>query len=1139
MKPTEQMCDTNRIDKYLDERLDETQLGEFESHLTTCDFCQTELQRRAAEPKVWQDAVALLSDQVGDSNATATNTASSAEKSQNVKGVLDSLAPTDDPEMLGRIGAYEVGGVVGVGGMGAVLKGFDRALRRVVAIKVMAPHLADSGSARTRFQREARAAAAITHDNVIDTYGVSEANGLPYLVMPFSRGPSLQSRIDESGPLTAVEVVRIGRQIAAGLAAAHEQGLVHRDIKPANILLAEGIERLWITDFGVARAMDDASMTQTGVIAGTPQYMSPEQARGDTVDHRSDLFSMGSVLYTACTGRPPFRSEAAYGILRRITDTEPRPIRELNPDIPDWLCQIIERLMAKDANLRFENANEVAELLEGCLAHMQQPRLVELPQSVRSTVQQAALPQPATAIKKVKQQPTKSKRILRTLLGTALLAACTFIAWQQTTPVDVSGDWSGENWKSVSLVPVRNVTGWYSGSFTDQQGRKGAIQLEWSRLQRQYNGRWKIGDTQTGDMTVRSGGDELRGAITVDKDSVLGTGTPRLRDYAWRRLSANDVAPAVSGNGKSTGVKQHFIESPVKGRIISWSDGIVENARVEKGEVICQIADDDSALNQRLESQLEGMREMLPTLEGEIRTLSSDMNAKREVFEAYNSRYATFVRLADALEVGQAAELKAVIAQVETAKAEVAESEATLKEVLSNKAEGFTSVSRKAKEKEARTKATLSAHELKVSEASVNAVRQKLAEKLSRAKLDVDQAKIELAKARVDLSQAERDIEAAARKREALQKNIVELETKLSRIKTSHVIAPYAGHVTRLMQTTFVKEGDVICVLTRDDPRTTKSAQPGAEQSMRFVPARATRSVGNGISDAYEVAISLGQRFRRIHEFESSDLVSSKGKEQLLRFSRQATRERDTSIAILEAQLEAAKKLSESQMSIIKQRDQQVKSGDGNLYSLFEPKIAAAEANGKLAELQLLLTYYRKLGKEQTSAAGDRQLAKGVLQAKLESATKRHDFLSEQANVTRKQFEMGDADIGLVTETESRLAGALAGRLTLEALLKHHSEDTDYAPLSLESAIDTNLQTPKTSQERETIIRLLKVRLAAATTSLEQSREAFKRAAVLVDQSIKPKASLDPLRAEVNEQEALVQMLEIQIDHYQTLKTTK
>ena len=213
----------------------------------------------------------------------------------------------------------------------------------------------------------------MTHENVIDIYGVAESNGLPYLVMPYARGQSLQKRIDERGPLPVVEVLRIGSQIATGLAAAHQQGLVHRDIKPANILLSDGIERLVITDFGLARAVDDASVTRTGVIAGTPQYMSPEQARGDAIDHRSDLFSLGSVLYTACTGRVPFRAESAYGILRRITDNEPRPIREIHPQIPDWLCRVIEKLHSKSSDDRYATAEEVSDLLQRCLVHEHSP----------------------------------------------------------------------------------------------------------------------------------------------------------------------------------------------------------------------------------------------------------------------------------------------------------------------------------------------------------------------------------------------------------------------------------------------------------------------------------------------------------------------------------------------------------------------------------------------------------------------------------------------------------------------------------------------------------------------------------------------------------------------------------------------
>ena len=281
--------------------------------------------------------------------------------------------------MLGRWGTYEVVGVVGTGGMGVVLKALDTALNRYVAIKILAPHLGSSGAARKRFSREAQASAAVVHDNVIEIYGVSEAAGLPYLVMPYVRGPSLQRRLNDAGTLAVVEILRVGMQAAAGLAAAHAQGLVHRDVKPANILLADGIERVKLTDFGLARAADDASLTRTGIIAGTPQYMSPEQARGEPVDQRSDLFSLGSVLYAMCTGRPPFRAETSYGVLRRITDEEPRPIREINPDIPEWLCGIVARLMAKQPDDRFQSASEVSALLEQCLAHVQQPTVVPLP----------------------------------------------------------------------------------------------------------------------------------------------------------------------------------------------------------------------------------------------------------------------------------------------------------------------------------------------------------------------------------------------------------------------------------------------------------------------------------------------------------------------------------------------------------------------------------------------------------------------------------------------------------------------------------------------------------------------------------------------------------------------------------------
>jgi serine/threonine protein kinase len=295
---------------------------------------------------------------------------------------LSFLAKSDDPQYLGRLGAYLIESVIGRGGFGVVLKARDPKLARIVAVKVLAPHLAASGTACQRFLREARGAAAVVHEHVITIHDVVEDHPLPHLVMQYVAGQSLQEKLDKGGPLDLQAVLRIGMQTAAGLAAAHKQGLVHRDIKPANILLENGIERVKITDFGLARAADDASLTRSGVVAGTPQYMSPEQARGASVDARSDLFSLGSVLYAMCAGRPPFRADSTLAVLKRVCEDQARPIRELNPAVPAWLASIIDRLMAKDPARRLSSAQEVADLLGKCLLHVQQPNANPLPPEV-------------------------------------------------------------------------------------------------------------------------------------------------------------------------------------------------------------------------------------------------------------------------------------------------------------------------------------------------------------------------------------------------------------------------------------------------------------------------------------------------------------------------------------------------------------------------------------------------------------------------------------------------------------------------------------------------------------------------------------------------------------------------------------
>jgi serine/threonine protein kinase len=285
--------------------------------------------------------------------------------------VLDFLEPSAKPGVLRSLGHYDVLEVVGQGGMGVVMRAFDAKLHRVVAIKVLMPALAINREARQRFIREAQAAAAVSHDNVISIHAVDDGGPVPYLVMQFIDGRTLQDKLDRVGPLPLKEVLRIGLQIAEGLAAAHRQGLIHRDIKPANILLENGVERVKITDFGLARTVDDVSLTRTGYIAGTPPFMSPEQADGKRVDHRTDLFSLGSVLYALCAGHPPFRAESSIAVLKRVCEETPRPLHEINPDVPPWLQELIAKLLAKDPAKRFGSAAEVATLLSGRLAQLQ------------------------------------------------------------------------------------------------------------------------------------------------------------------------------------------------------------------------------------------------------------------------------------------------------------------------------------------------------------------------------------------------------------------------------------------------------------------------------------------------------------------------------------------------------------------------------------------------------------------------------------------------------------------------------------------------------------------------------------------------------------------------------------------------
>jgi len=370
-------CNDVDLDVLLFGDEDSAQFRNISEHVESCPHCRERLSQMAGSDDQCAEMFAALRPGEGAAESAAASGPFTADQSNSQRPSrrqvkLDFLAEPSHPEMLGRLGRYEIEQVIGSGGMGIVMKGFDSELHRPVAIKVLAPHLAHSGAARQRFSREARSADSIVHEHVVAIHDVQSEHDPPFLVMEYVPGWSLQDRVDQEGPLAAAEILRIGMQAAAGLAAAHSQGVIHRDVKPANILLEKGVERARLTDFGLARAADDATLTHSG-ITGTPHYMSPEQARGAPADARSDLFSLGAVLFFMATGHPPFRAEQAMAILHRICHDRHRAVQSINANVPDALARTIDRLLEKKPARRFATAGDVQQVLAMQLHEVQLP----------------------------------------------------------------------------------------------------------------------------------------------------------------------------------------------------------------------------------------------------------------------------------------------------------------------------------------------------------------------------------------------------------------------------------------------------------------------------------------------------------------------------------------------------------------------------------------------------------------------------------------------------------------------------------------------------------------------------------------------------------------------------------------------
>src|SRR5216117_1492998 len=261
---------------------------------------------------------------------------------------------------------FTVGDLLGEGGFAAVFRAREHRPRRDVAVKVVDLGLTPSPSLAVRFVREARTVARLEHPHIVPIYKVGGyKNEVLYIIMRCVDGPSLRQLLEKHHRLSVGDAARIARQVADALAYAHRLGVVHRDVKPDNILL-DGTGRVIVTDFGIAKATEAASgatLTTEGMVIGTPQYMSPEQATGDRTDSRSDIYSLGVVLYHMLSGAPPFDGESAQSILMKQATATPTPIRSLRADVPAELALVLDRMLAKDPGERFQAADELSRAL--------------------------------------------------------------------------------------------------------------------------------------------------------------------------------------------------------------------------------------------------------------------------------------------------------------------------------------------------------------------------------------------------------------------------------------------------------------------------------------------------------------------------------------------------------------------------------------------------------------------------------------------------------------------------------------------------------------------------------------------------------------------------------------------------------
>ncbi len=335
------------------------------------------------------------------------------------------LDPPQRQGEIGRLGPYRILGVLGKGGMGEVFRAEDGRLKRSVALKVMKTQFTSTANSRKRFVEEARSMAAVHHDNVATIFEVGIHRGMPFMAMEMLKGEPLDQSMRLEKRFDYKDVLRVAKEVALGLSAAHQCGIIHRDIKPANIWIEEPSGRAKILDFGLAIAGTNLDrLSSRGSVVGSPRYLSPEQARNEPVDDRTDLYSLGVVLYQMCAGNLPLVYDTISGQLIAIIMIEPQPLRQRNPDIPGPLCDLIHQLLSKEPRDRPSSAIHLGQLLnevaDQCEAESQ---------GALRIVTDVAAAKPTTATAENADSPPKPTSMLPWAIAAALLVTLAGVAW--------------------------------------------------------------------------------------------------------------------------------------------------------------------------------------------------------------------------------------------------------------------------------------------------------------------------------------------------------------------------------------------------------------------------------------------------------------------------------------------------------------------------------------------------------------------------------------------------------------------------------------------------------------------------------------------------------------------------------------